>query len=64
MPGANPGGVEVGAERDGRQRHPDATGEDDRRRHHRAGKYVDATINKENMLQRIHTWVPEPHWAT
>ena len=24
------------------------------------GKYrVDATINKENMLQRIHTWVPE-----
>ncbi len=26
-----------------------------------AGKYrVDATINKENMLQRIHTWVPDP----
>ncbi len=25
------------------------------------GKYrVDATINKENMLQRIHTWVPDP----
>jgi Metallo-beta-lactamase superfamily len=25
------------------------------------GKYrVDATINKENMLQRIHTWVPNP----
>jgi glyoxylase-like metal-dependent hydrolase (beta-lactamase superfamily II) len=25
------------------------------------GKYrVDATINKENMLQRIHTWVPHP----
>ncbi len=26
-----------------------------------AGKYrVDATINKESMLQRIHTWVPDP----
>ena len=25
------------------------------------GKYrIDATINKENMLQRIHTWVPDP----
>ena len=25
------------------------------------GKYrVDATINKEHMLQRIHTWVPDP----
>ena len=25
------------------------------------GKYrVDATINKEHMLQRIHTWIPEP----
>ncbi len=25
------------------------------------GKYrVDATINSENLLQRIHTWVPEP----
>ncbi len=25
------------------------------------GKYrVDATINKENLLQRIHTWVPDP----
>jgi glyoxylase-like metal-dependent hydrolase (beta-lactamase superfamily II) len=25
------------------------------------GKYrVDATINSENMLQRIHTWVPDP----
>ncbi len=25
------------------------------------GRYkVDATINKENMLQRIHTWVPDP----
>ena len=25
------------------------------------GKYrIDATINKENMLQRIHTWVPHP----
>ena len=25
------------------------------------GKYrVDATINKENMLQRIHTWIPDP----
>jgi len=25
------------------------------------GKYrADATINKENMLQRIHTWVPDP----
>ena len=25
------------------------------------GKYrMDATINKEHMLQRIHTWVPEP----
>jgi glyoxylase-like metal-dependent hydrolase (beta-lactamase superfamily II) len=25
------------------------------------GKFrVDATINKENMLQRIHTWVPDP----
>ncbi|HVH27859.1 MAG TPA: MBL fold metallo-hydrolase [Vicinamibacterales bacterium] len=25
------------------------------------GKYrVDATVNKENMLQRIHTWVPDP----
>ena len=25
------------------------------------GKYrVDATINRENMLQRIHTWVPNP----
>ena len=25
------------------------------------GKYrVDATINNENMLQRIHTWVPDP----
>lgn len=25
------------------------------------GKYrVDATINRENMLQRIHTWVPDP----
>ncbi len=25
------------------------------------GKYrMDATINKENMLQRIHTWVPDP----
>src|SRR5207244_10519898 len=25
------------------------------------GKYrVDATINKENMLQRIHTWVADP----
>jgi hypothetical protein len=25
------------------------------------GKYrVDATINKENLLQRIHTWVPNP----
>ena len=21
---------------------------------------MDATINKENMLQRIHTWVPDP----
>ena len=29
------------------------------------GKYrVDATINKENMLQRIHTWVPIPCSAT
>ncbi|HEY5624525.1 MAG TPA: hypothetical protein VIV14_12260, partial [Gammaproteobacteria bacterium] len=26
-----------------------------------AGKYrVDATINPQNMLQRIHTWVPDP----
>ena len=25
------------------------------------GKYrVDATVNKENMLQRLHTWVPDP----
>ncbi len=25
------------------------------------GKYrVDATINEENLLQRIHTWVPDP----
>ena len=25
------------------------------------GKYrVDATVNKENMLQRYHTWVPDP----
>ena len=42
----------------------------DRRRHPREsrssrspllGKYrVDATINKENMLQRFHTWVPDP----
>jgi hypothetical protein len=25
------------------------------------GKYrVDATVNKENLLQRIHTWVPDP----
>ena len=25
------------------------------------GKFrMDATINKENMLQRIHTWVPDP----
>ncbi len=25
------------------------------------GRYrVDATINKENMLQRLHTWVPDP----
>src|SRR4030095_10078722 len=25
------------------------------------GKYrMDATVNKQNMLQRIHTWVPDP----
>lgn len=25
------------------------------------GKYrIDATINKENLLQRIHTWIPDP----
>ncbi len=62
MPGANPKAVwrwelgEMG--RDGPEVHPEKM---------RVvsitvnGKYrVDATINKENLLQRIHTWVPDP----
>ena len=63
LPGANPKAVvALGARRNGTRR--------PRSRCRRRctvvsitvnGKYrVDATINKENMLQRIHTWVPDP----
>jgi glyoxylase-like metal-dependent hydrolase (beta-lactamase superfamily II) len=62
MPGANPKAVwrwELGESgRDGPEVHPE-------KMHVVSitvnGKYrMDATINKENMLQRIHTWVPDP----
>src|SRR5437867_7761514 len=61
LPGANPKAVwrwelgEMG--RDGPEVQPEIT----RIVSIMYGKYrVDATINKENMLQRIHTWVPDP----
>src|SRR5881409_828700 len=61
LPGANPKAVwrwelgEMG--RDGPEVQPEIT----RIVSIMYGKYrVDATVNKENMLQRIHTWVPDP----
>ena len=61
LPGANPKAVwrwelgEMG--RDGPEVQPEVT----RIVSIMYGRYrVDATVNKENMLQRIHTWVPDP----
>ena len=52
----------MGAGRDGPRRSDDDAREGARssRSPYRASTAIDATINKENMLQRIHTWVPDP----
>src|SRR5881392_2551392 len=61
LPGANPKAAwrcelgELG--RDGPEVQPEIT----RIVYIMYGKYrIDATVNKENMLQRLHTWVPDP----
>ena len=56
------GDMAMGARRNGTRRSRGVARKESRSfRSPSAGKYrVDATINKEHMLQRIHTWVPDP----
>ena len=63
LPGANPtGDLAMGARRNGTRRSRGARRKKSRSsRSPSTGRFrVDATINKEHMLQRIHTWVADP----